>query len=69
MVIDNASFHKSDQIRKLVEDAKCSLKFLPSYSPDLNPIENYWAVIKARIKKIKKKFENINEAIDQVLQV
>jgi len=43
VIWDNATFHKSPQIKALIEGAKCKLIFLPPYSPDLNPIEHYWA--------------------------
>lgn len=47
MVMDNASFHKSDNIQKAIRDAGHSLEYLPAYSPDLNPIEHKWAQAKA----------------------
>ncbi len=37
IIADNASFHKSKRAKELIEKAGCKLKFLPSYSPDLNP--------------------------------
>ncbi|MFM6393234.1 MAG: transposase, partial [Dolichospermum sp.] len=43
---DNASFHKSEALQTLIEEAGCRLLFLPAYSPDLNPIEGWWAVLK-----------------------
>jgi transposase len=46
IVWDNASFHKSERLRQLIEAAGCRLLFLPPYSPDLNPIEGWWAVLK-----------------------
>ncbi|MDD2814936.1 MAG: transposase [Thiotrichaceae bacterium] len=52
-----------------LEKAQCRLVFLPAYSPDLNPIENCWAIIKARLKKIGKQFDNFNHALDYVLSV
>lgn len=51
VIMDNASFHTNSNIRKLIEDAGCYLKFLPSYSPDLNMIEHYWQPIKNKIRK------------------
>lgn len=59
IIIDNASFHKSNTIKKLIEKAKCQLIFLPPYSPDLNPIEHYWYKIKNVIRKLMRN-ENIN---------
>ena len=39
IVCDNASFDKGRRIQELIEQAGCHLLYLPSYSPDLNPIE------------------------------
>ena len=47
IVMDNASFHKRDEIRLSIEQAGCILEFLPPYSPDLNPIERQWAKLKS----------------------
>ncbi len=55
LVIDNASFHKSKKITNLVESVGCKVIFLPAYSPDLNPIEHYWAAIKSTIRKTAQK--------------
>ncbi len=43
VIMDNAAFHKSYKIREAIEAAGCTLIFLPPYSPDLNPIEKFWA--------------------------
>ena len=51
IIMDNARFHKSDKTRSLIEQHGHTLLFLPAYSPDLNPIEQYWAIIKSKIKK------------------
>ena len=47
IVMDNAAFHKRLDIQKAIRDAGHTLMFLPSYSPDLNPIEHKWAQSKA----------------------
>lgn len=52
VVMDNASFHKSPLIREMIEAAGCELWFLPTYSPDLNPIEQAWAWFKAWLRKM-----------------
>ena len=37
LILDNATFHKGETIRQLVESAGCELLYLPPYSPDFNP--------------------------------
>ena len=69
IILDNAAFHKSDKTRKLIEDAGCTLLFLPSYSPDLNPIEKFWAWFKAHIRKIILNFSTLDQAIDHVFSM
>ena len=51
IVMDNASFHKRDDIRDAIEKAGNILEFLPPYSPDLNPIEHKWAQLKSIRRK------------------
>lgn len=51
IVMDNATFHKNNDILKMITDAGHIIEFLPPYSPDLNPIENKWAQKKAHIRK------------------
>ena len=46
LIIDNASIHKIDGIRELVEDRGARLLYLPSYSPDFNPIKLAFLTIK-----------------------
>ena len=41
IVMDNINFHKSPKVFKAIADKGCSIMFLPTYSPDLNPIEHY----------------------------
>lgn len=65
VIIDNAAFHKDSRIQKIIEDAGCHLKFLPPYSPDLNPIEHFWYSIK---NKIRKKLEGSNFDLFQAVQ-
>jgi len=49
--MDNASFHRSDTIDQLCAEASVKLLYLPPYSPDLNPIEEFFAKLKAFIKR------------------
>lgn len=46
VILDNLNVHKSPRARTLIEGAGCQVHFLPSYSPDFNPIELAFAKIK-----------------------
>ena len=50
--MDNAPWHKSDEIAKAIENVGARLIYLPPYSPDFNKIEQQWANLKNFIKKI-----------------
>jgi len=52
IVLDNATFHKRDDILMAVQKQGHCLEFLPPYSPDLNPIEKKWAQAKRLRKKM-----------------
>ena len=47
IVLDGAPFHKRSDIIEAIEEKGHIIEFLPSYSPDLNPIEKKWAQAKA----------------------
>ena len=64
VVMDNYCIHKGNKTKDIIEKAGCDILFLPPYSPDYNPIENYWAIVKSRIKKIKNSCDDFNEAIN-----
>ena len=43
VVMDNLGAHKAERIRRAFETAKVTYRYLPSYSPDFNPIEPCWS--------------------------
>jgi transposase len=47
VVMDNLSSHRGGKVRELIEGKGCELLYLPPYSPDLNPIEEAFAKLKA----------------------
>ena len=51
VVMDNLSAHKSERVKEMIEGAGCELVYLPSYSPDFNPIEEAFAKIKGILRK------------------
>ena len=63
IIMDNATFHKTALTRQLIEEAGHSLLFLPPYSPDFNPIENDFAIMKRR-----RQFLPADTTIDEVVR-
>ncbi len=59
IVMDNASFYKTKKTKEIVEKYGHRLLFLPPYSPDLNPIEKFWASLKAKIKRIVDNYSSL----------
>ena len=69
VILDNATFHKSEKITHLVTLAGCQLNYLPPYSPDLNKIEHYWFPIKNRVRKTEGTIENFRDRVDQAVRL
>jgi transposase len=67
LVMDNASFHKGGQIKKLIEEAKCHLLYLAPYSPDMNPIEQCWGWLKRKIRRARKEHDSMRETVDAMV--
>lgn len=53
VVMDNLSSHKVEGIKETIESAGATVKYLPPYSPDLNPIELLWSKMKSQLRKFK----------------
>lgn len=49
--MDNASFHCMPGVKEAIEAAGCQVKYLPPYSPDFNPIELSFSVLKAWVRR------------------
>jgi transposase len=52
LVLDNARIHHGGQVAALVEQAGCSLLYLPPYSPDFSPIELAWGWVKHKVRAV-----------------
>ena len=59
LVLDNATFHKRKDMIQAIEQKGVILEYLPTYSPDLNPIEQKWAQAKAYRRKHKCEVDDI----------
>jgi transposase len=68
VVLDKLGAHRTQKVRELVERQGADLVFLPSYSPDLNPIEEAFSKIKQHVRKAGARTrEALVEAIGRAL--
>lgn len=69
VVLDNLSTHQSARVRQAIEARGCRLLFLPSYSPDLSPIEQAFSKLKTWLRRAGARTrEALQEAIAQALE-
>ncbi len=52
LALDNLGAHKTPEVRDLLDRSGFAHRYLPSYSPDLNPIEPAWAKVKAALRRV-----------------
>jgi transposase len=52
VIMDNLSAHKGEKVRQIIEAKGGQLLFLPTYSPDLSPIEEAFSKVKAVLRGI-----------------
>ncbi len=64
IVMDNFSSHKVEGVRELIEAAGAKLIYLPPYSPDFSPIENFWSKVKQHIRSAAAR---TSEALDEAI--
>jgi transposase len=70
VVMDNLGAHKVDGVRKAIEAQRAELRYLPPYSPDLNPIEQAFAKLKALLRKAAERtVDGLWNAIGQLLDL
>ena len=69
VVMDNLSIHKGVKVRNAIEAKGCQLLFLPSYSPDLSPIEEAFSKLKTALRRAGARTrEALQEAICRALE-
>jgi transposase len=73
VLLDNVGFHKSEKVINAIESTGAKVDFIPPYSPEVNPIEMMWSLLKNIIRQleprtiaqfqsaIKKAFEAVNQ--------
>jgi transposase len=71
VIMDNLNAHKSEIVLEVVQSYHAMVKFLPAYSPDLNPIEKMWSKLKQILRGLKPRtdqelFCTTGKALDMV---
>jgi transposase len=68
LIMDKLPAHKPNRMRELIEQRGCELLYLPSYSPDYNPIEEAFSKIKQILRRAcARTREALLEALDEAL--
>lgn len=69
VVMDNLTSHKTRRVQTAFAELGVEVRYLPPYSPDLNPIEHCWSKFKALLRHASARtYETLSEAISQALQ-
>jgi transposase len=69
VVMDNLASHKTAEAVRLVAAAGAELRFLPAYSPDLNPIERMFSKLKAWLRSARARtIDGLIEAMGDALR-
>jgi transposase len=69
VVLDNASIHSKSKLYEICKHNNIELLFLPPYSPDLNPIEKFWANMKKFLDNYVYKFKTFYDALSYHFRV
>ena len=64
VIMDNASFHRKEELRKIAARYQVRLLFLLPYSPDTNPSEKTWANIKRWLKNHMRDYGSFEDALE-----
>jgi hypothetical protein len=67
IVMDNASIHKSKPMIRKIESKGYRIIYLPLYSPELNPIEQFWAIVKGKMKRHRLMYSRYRYIIKEIL--
>jgi len=69
VLMDNYGIHKGEEIEKAIKKAGARLIFLPPYSPDFSPIENFWSKVKSILRTLgARTYKALSSAITRAFE-
>lgn len=67
--MDNCSIHLGKEIKDMIHQAGASLIYLPPYSPDFSPIENFWSKVKSILRSLEARtYPDLVKALDKAFE-
>ena len=68
VICDNLPAHKVAEVQTIIESHGATMKYLPPYSPDLNPIEQVFAKLKALLRKVaERSYQKLWQTVGQLM--
>lgn len=69
VLMDNYSIHKGEEVEKAIQEAGARLIYLPPYSPDFSPIENFWSKVKEILRSLgARTYQSLAQAISTAFE-
>lgn len=66
VLLDNYSSHKGEEVEKAIGEAGAKVIYLPPYSPDFSPIENFWSKVKRILRTLgARTYQALEQAITE----
>jgi len=67
LLMDNVRFHHSPKVKALLTTNNICFKYIPPYSPQLNPIEEFFSMVKARFVARRHTLQSVDQCLTDVL--
>ncbi|MEM6717362.1 MAG: transposase, partial [Cyanobacteria bacterium P01_C01_bin.147] len=69
VILDNCSVHLGSDVAAMIHQAGASLIYLPPYSPEFSPIENFWLKVKSSLRSLEERtYPDLAKAIEEAFE-
>ena len=70
IIADNVSYHKSKKVKRLLQKyPRVKLDYLPTYSPEYNPVEQIWGWLKPLVHGVKTVKDGMSEILSRIRKI